>query len=93
MKLKEFVYEDLKGKITNRKVLVIQEPTSKLSGIDVTEQDDETIVNFALAYETARQAFLAEVAALEAQYDLRHRFRQFFETKMDGVVTEEIWWL
>lgn len=90
MKLKEFVYEDLKGKITNRKVLVIQEPTSKLSGIDVTEQDDETIVNFALAYETARQAFLAEVAALESQYDLRHRFRQFFETKMDGVVTEEI---
>lgn len=90
MKLKEFVYEDLKGKITNRKVLVIQEPTSKLSGIDVTEQDDETIVNFALAYETARQAFLAEVAALESQYDLRHRFRQFFEIKMDGVVTEEI---
>lgn len=93
MKLKEFVYEDLKGKITNRKVLVIQEPTSKLSGIDVTEQDDETIVNFALAYETARQAFLAQVAALESQYDLRHRFRQFFETKMDGVVTEDIWWL
>lgn len=90
MKLKEFVYEDLKGKITNRKVLVIQEPTSKLSGIDVTEQDDETIVNFALAYETARQAFLAQVAALESQYDLRHRFRQFFETKMDGVVTEDI---
>lgn len=90
MKLKTFVYEDLKGKISHRTVLVVQEPTSKLSGIDVTEQEDETIINFALAYETARQSFLAEVAALEAQYDLRHRFRQFFETKMDGVVTEEI---
>jgi len=90
MKLKTFVYEDLKGKVSNRTVLVVQEPTTKLSGIDVTESDDETIVNFALAYETARQAFLAEVSALQAQYELRHRFRQFFETKMDGVVTEEI---
>jgi len=90
MKLKTFVYEDLKGKVSNRTVLVVQEPTTKLSGIDVTESDDETIVNFALAYETARQAFLAEVSALQTQYELRHRFRQFFETKMDGVVTEEI---
>lgn len=90
MKLKTFVYEDLKGKITNRTVLVVQEPTTKLTGIDVTEQDDETIINFALAYEAARQAFLAEVSALETQYDLKHRFRQFFETKMDSVVTEDL---
>jgi len=90
MKLKTFVYEDLKGKISNRTVLVVQEPTSKLSGIDVTEANDEVIVNFALAYETARQAFLAEVSALQAQYDLVHRFRQFFETKMDAVTVEEL---
>lgn len=90
MKLKTFVYEDLKGKISNRTVLVVQEPTSKLSGIDVTDSNDEAIVCFALAYETARQAFLAEVAALQDQYDLVHRYRQFFETKMDGVITEEV---
>ena len=90
MKLKTFVYEDLKGNITNRTVLVVQEPTTKLSGIDVTSETDETIVSFAISYETARQAFLAQVAALETQYDLKHRFRQFFETKMDGVVTEEV---
>jgi hypothetical protein len=90
MKLKTFVYTDLKGKISNRQVLVVQEPTTKLSGIDVTEQDDEAVVNFALAYEAARSTFLAQVEALQRQYDLNHRYRQFFEDKMDGVVTEEI---
>jgi hypothetical protein len=90
MKLKTFVYTDLKGKISNRQVLVVQEPTTKLSGIDVTEQDDEAVVNFALAYEAARSTFLAQVESLQRQYDLTHRYRQFFEDKMDGVVTEEI---
>jgi hypothetical protein len=90
MKLKTFVYTDLKGKISNREVLVVQEPTTKLSGIDVTEQDDEAVVGFALAYEAAKTTFLAQVEELQRQYDLNHRYRQFFEDKMDGVVTEEI---
>lgn len=90
MKLKTFVYRDLKGKISNRTVLVVQEPTDKVAAIDVTEQDDETIVNFALAYETARQAFLTQVAALEKQYDLNHRFRQFFPDQMMDVSSEDL---
>lgn len=90
MKLKSFVYQDLKGKITNRTVLVVQEPTDKMSGIDVSEHDDETIVEFALAYEAAKQAFLAQVAALEKQYEMQHRYRQFFSDNMQEVVTENV---
>jgi len=90
MKLKSFVYRDLKGKVSNRTVLVVQEPTDKVAAIDVSEQDDETIVNFALQYEAARQAFLSHVAALEKQYDLQNRFRQFFPEQMDGVSVEEL---
>lgn len=88
MKLVDFSYTDLKGKQSTRKVLVVQEPTDKLSGIDVSESTDQTVVEFALAYESARQAFLAEVAALEKQYDLKHRFRQFFPNKMENATTE-----
>lgn len=90
MKLKTFTYCDQKGKVTNRTVLVVQEPTDKVSAIDVSEQDDETIVNFAISYEAARQAFLSQVAALEKQYDLCHRFRQFFPDQMSMTVSEEI---
>lgn len=90
MKLKTFNYTDLKGKNTVRTVLVVQEPTDKLSAIDVTEANDQTVVEFALAYEAARQAFLSQVAALQAQYDLKHRYRQFFQDKMVGVVEETL---
>lgn len=90
MKLKEFTYKDRNGKITNRTVLVVEEPSDKMSAIDVSEQSDETIINFAIAYETARQTFLAQVKTLEKQYDLTHRFRQFFPDHMNNVVTEEV---
>jgi len=90
MKLQSFVYKDLKGKVSNRQVLVVQEPTTKVSGIDVTEADDETVVNFALAYEALRQSFLAEVNALQRTYELQHRYRTFIPDSMESVVLEEI---
>jgi hypothetical protein len=90
MKLQSFVYKDLKGKVSNRQVLVVQEPSDKVMGIDVTEADDETVVNFALAYEALRSSFLAEVSALQRSYDLQHRYRTFFLSSMDEVVLEEI---
>jgi len=90
MKLQSFVYKDLKGKVSNRQVLVVQEPSTKVSGIDVTESDDEAIVNFALAYESLRQTFLAEVTALQKTYELQHRYRTFFPDSMESVVLEEI---
>lgn len=90
MKLKTFNYTDLKGKNTVRSVLVVQEPSDKLSGIDVSEADDQTVVEFALAYEAARQAFLSQVAALQSQYDLKHRYRQFFTSKMEEVTEETL---
>lgn len=88
MKLTTFTYKDQKGRVTNRQVLVLQEPSDKMSAIDVTESDDETVVSFALAYEASRKAFLAEVEALQNQYDLKHRFRQFFTDSMQDVSTE-----
>lgn len=90
MKLISFNYTDLKGNVTTRQALVVQEATDKHAAIDVSEADDSTIVEFAQAYETARQAFLSQVTALEKQYDLRYRFRQFFPEKMDVISTDSI---
>jgi hypothetical protein len=90
MKFQTFVYQDLKGKITNRNVLVIQEASDKMTAVDVSGVDDETVAGFAVAYEAARTAFLAQVAALEAQYDLRFRLRQFFPDSMQNVEVDEV---
>lgn len=90
MKLKTFNYTDLKGKNTTRTVLVVQEPTDKLSGIDITEATEQDAIEFALAYESARQAFLSQVSALQHQFDLKHRYRQFFQHKMEVLSEEEV---
>ena len=90
MKLKNFTYQDLKGKITNRQVLVIQEPSDKMSAIDVTGIPDDQVVDFAVEYDVIYKSFLAEVEALKSNYDLRFSFRQFFPGSMVNVEAEEV---
>lgn len=90
MKLISFNYTDLKGKVTSRQALVVQEATDKTAAIDVSEADPIAIMNFARAYETARQAFLSQVATLEKEYDLRWSFRQFFPDKMEVIAENKI---
>lgn len=85
MKFAKFKYTDAKGKVTSREVLVVQEPSDKLQAFDVAELTLEEIAEFSTAYETAKQAFVAQIEALKQQYDLKHSFRQFFVNKMEAV--------
>lgn len=87
MKFLKFQYKDLKGKITNREALVVSEPTDKISCIDVSEINDQDIAQFAHQYDLIKSAFIAEVEALQASFELKHRYRQFFPDKM--VVEQE----
>jgi hypothetical protein len=87
MKFIKFQYTDLKNKVTQREALVIQEPTDKVSCIDVSEIDPQSQAEFALRYEAIRQSFLEQVNALQKTFEVQHRYRQFFPDKM--VVTEE----
>jgi hypothetical protein len=80
MKFATFSYKDLKGKETFRKLLVLESPTNKFNGIDVSEESDEDIAMFAVEYDFLHSEFLGKVEALKAQYDLKHNFRQFLES-------------
>ena len=91
MKLISFNYTDLKGKVTTRQALVVQEASDKHSAIDVSEIEGDAVVEFARAYESARQVFLSKVTELEKQYELRYRFRQFFPEKMDVTAEDRIY--
>lgn len=84
MKHAKFKYTDLKGKVTFREVLVVQEPSNKLQGFDVAELTATEITEFSVAYETAKHAFIAQIEALKQQYDLKHNFRQFFADKIES---------
>lgn len=79
MKYTEFTYTDAKGKVTQRKVLVIQEPSNKLTGIDVSEIEAEDCNSFADEYKDLYQQFIDAVEELKDDYDLKHSFRQFID--------------
>lgn len=82
MKYTEFTYTDAKGKTTERQVLVIQEPSNKLTGFDVSEISDRELESFVEAYDAAQKRFLAEVEVLKAEFELSHSFRQFIDTNI-----------
>lgn len=85
MKFAKFKYTDAKGKVTNRKVLVVQEPSDKLQAFDVAELNEVEVAEFAEAYETAKQAFVAQIEVLKQEYDLKYNFRQFFANKIENL--------
>ena len=82
MKIAKFTYKDLKGKVTEREVLVVSEPTNKLSGIDIGELAAAEQQEFAEAYRQLLSTFVAEVDALKTAWDVKHNYRQFIADKM-----------
>jgi hypothetical protein len=90
MKLATFGYTDLKGKKSNRVILVSSMPSNKLSGIDVTELSDEEVGTFANKYDSLHDEFIAKVQELKASYDLKFNYRQFLESGITDLTTETI---
>lgn len=82
MKYTEFTYTDAKGKVTERKVLVIQEPSNKLMGIDVSELSESDRIDFAKGYDEIHQEFLKVVEVLKNNFDVKHNFRQFIDANI-----------
>lgn len=82
MKYTEFTYTDAKGKITKRKVLVIQEPSNKLMGIDVSELSESDRKSFATGYDEIMQEFLDTLEVLKSEFDVTHNLRQFIDTNI-----------
>ena len=85
MKIAKFTYQDLKGKITNRQVLVIAEPSNKVSAIDITELEPAEQQEFAEAYAELAAAHIAQIEALKDAWDVKHNYRQFIADKMSNV--------
>ena len=84
MKYTEFTYTDAKGKVTDRKVLVISEPSNKLMGIDVSEISEDSRKDFAAAYDEILTEFLVMVEELKSEFDVKHSLRQFIDVNISN---------
>lgn len=88
--IKTFNYTDLKNKVTSRTVFVVQEPSDKLHCIDVSELDDEQIVEFYNNYKTLQKTFLDQVKALQKTFEVQHSYRTFLANRITDCVSEEL---
>lgn len=85
MKFAAFKYTDAKGKITQRKLLVIDQPSNKLTGIDVTELEAAQAQQLAREYDRLLDNFRQSVLELQVDFDVKHNFRQFLHDKIESL--------
>ena len=77
MKLTEFTYTKRNGDVSQRAVLVSQEPNKFLQGVDVSELGNEDLGELITKLRALEDRVQAERAVLMAEYDLTYSFRQF----------------
>ena len=77
MKLTEFTYTKRSGDVSQRAVIVTQEPNKFLQGIDVSELDNDHLAEIIQAMQEQLDKHQAERISLLEKFDLKHSFRQF----------------
>ena len=90
MKLMQFMYTKSNGDISERALLVTQEPTQLIAGIDVTELPEVEFEQFTREMRELKNRQHEETMQLVAKHDLKHNYRQFTPSKMTNVIAELI---
>jgi len=90
MKIVTFDYTDLKGNSSYRELAVELEPTDKFCGYDIGELDDEQVAHFVNEYDELREVFRQNVFNLANKYELKYKYRTFFEKSMANLIIEDI---
>jgi hypothetical protein len=88
MKTITFNYTKKDGSTSERTLLVVTEPKTVAywAGIDLSEISPEDGSEFAARYEELHQKYLNDVKELQAEFDLKHSYRQFLESGMSDVI-------
>lgn len=89
MKTITFDYTKKDGSVSERTMLVLVEPhkaTDKYAGIDISEIGPDEGAEFVSRYEMLHEKYLEEVKQLQAEFDVKHNYRQFFESGMSNII-------
>lgn len=89
MKLVEFNYTKTDGKTSARALVVLQEPSKHLSGIDVSDLDTDSFELFTREIRALKEQQHNQMLDLMAKHDLKHNYRQFLPERMSQV--ETVW--
>ena len=90
MKFMQFMYTKSPGDQSERAVLVTQEPTQLVAGIDVSELPETEFEAFTREMRELKNRQHEEMMLLVAKHDLKHNYRQFTPSKMTNISIELI---
>ena len=90
MKLMQFMYTKSNGDTSERALVVTQEPSQLVSGIDVSELPEVEFEQFTREMRELKNRQHEEMMLLVAKHDLKHNYRQFTPSKMTNVIAELI---
>ena len=90
MKFMQFIYTKSPGDQSERAVVVTQEPTQLVAGIDVSELPETEFEAFTREMRELKNRQHEEMAELIAKHDLKYNYRQFTPSKMTNVNIEYI---
>jgi hypothetical protein len=86
MKTLTFNYTKKDGSTSERIILALVTPGKMYAGIDLSSLDPEQGAEFVNRYEELHADFMAEVKELQAEFDLKHNYRQFLEEGMSDII-------
>lgn len=86
MKTITFTYTKPDGSVSERTLLVLVSPGDMYAGIDISPLPPEIGAEFVNRYEQLHADFLAEVASLQDEYDVKHNYRQFKKDRITDLI-------
>lgn len=72
-----FKYTKADGSVSERTLLAQGFPSDKYSGVDMTMMEPQDAAAFAKAAQELHDYYLAALKKLQADFDLKHNYRQF----------------
>ncbi len=85
-KLVEFKYTKAGGSISDRALVVLQEPAKNYAGIDVSQLDNDEFADFTRDLQALKTRQHEEILQLMHNFDLTYNYRQFIPENMSDVV-------
>jgi hypothetical protein len=86
MKTLTFSYTKKDGSTSERTLLALVTPGKMYAGIDISSLAPEQGAEFVNRYEELHADFMAEVKELQAEFDVKHNYRQFLEEGMSDII-------
>ena len=90
MKTITFDYTKADGKTSKRVLVVTKDPSIFVHGQDITELSMEDQALYIQALNTAHEEYVQRIEAINEEFDMRFKYRQFDPSRMENIIQENI---